>query len=306
MTVDEFIAQWHDASDYVVAHTSGSTGAPKEIRLKKEAMRQSAMATNAFFHLTERSHYVCPLSPDYIAGKMMVVRSLMSGGSLEMLAPSNSVRLTRRADLLAIVPSQVESILPQAEMCGAVIVGGAALSAQSRQRLIDAGINAWESYGMTETCSHVALRRVGTDLFCALPGIRFATDSRGCLIIDAPKLVSSPLVTNDVVELISDSQFRWLGRADHVINSGGIKIHPEQLEAEIAKAIPEMPEFYIVGEPDDKWGNVPVLVHEGTAPLDLATRLADSLDHRRLPRKVVAVESLPRTSNGKILRKRIE
>jgi O-succinylbenzoic acid--CoA ligase len=306
VTVDEFIAQWHDSNDFVVAHTSGSTGAPKEIRLKKEAMRQSATATNAFFRLTERSHYVCPLSPDYIAGKMMVVRSLMSGGSLEMLVPSNSVRLTRRADLLAIVPSQVESILSQAEMCGAVIVGGAALSAQSRQRLIDAGINAWESYGMTETCSHVALRRVGTDIFCSLPGIRFSADSRGCLIVDAPKLVSSPLVTNDVVELISDSQFRWLGRADHVINSGGIKIHPEQLEAEIAKAIPEMPEFYIVGAPDDKWGNVPVLVHEGSAPLDLATRLADSLDHRQLPRKVVAVKSLPRTSNGKILRKRIE
>lgn len=310
-SLNDFATEWRSECDYIVAHTSGSTGTPKEIRLLKSDMKVSALATNKRFDINRQSTIAAPLSVNYIAGKMMWVRADVAGCKLLELPVSNEVKVTCDIDLLAIVPSQVESLLSQKEAPGRIknlIVGGAPLDKNLRRRLIDNGYNAFMTYGMTETCSHVALSKIsdGDNYFEAMPGISFDVDKRGCLVINAPHYSFKQLVTNDIVKLINSTTFEWIGRYDNIINSGGIKISPELLENQIKEIIDN--DFYIVGSPDDTWGQVAVMVFEGKAVESEAIYklLRSKLDHRLCPKQVIAVDCLPRTSNGKIQRKSIE
>ena len=305
-TLKEFLAEWHSGSDVVLAHTSGSTGTPKEIRLLKSDMAQSAAATCRFFGIGPGSVIAAPLSVSYIAGKMMAVRAEVSGARLLELPVSNEVKVTEPVDLLAVVPSQLPSLLADAAAPALVrnlLVGGAAPSAQVCSQLTEAGFRAFISYGMTETCSHVALASAADPerVFMAMSDVTFATDSRACLTVIAPKFSFKILQTNDVVELLDEHRFRWRGRADGVINSGALKFLPEELEALYAPALSGR-EYYVVGVPDEKWGQVICLVVEGCAA-GIAERLEDVVtDRRRLPKHIVSVRALPRTSNGKIRR----
>lgn len=310
MTEVEFMNLWHDGSEYIECNTSGSTGKPKTIRLAKSDMVRSANATNTFFNLGKNSIYVCPISLNYIGGKMMAVRASVSGGQLVIIPPSNNFKFDGVADLLAIVPPQIPAILnaPNGrERFRHIIVGGAPISPDSRKSLVDGHFNVWQTYGMTETTSHVALAKVTDNepVFEALPGVKFYVDSRDCLIIDRPGYINNHLVTNDVVRLIDETTFVWLGRADNVINSGGIKIHPEQLEADIVRIIPHLADRIMIrGVADDKWGESPELVVEGETDFEsLAEMLEANLDHRLLPRKITAVDAFERTANGKVKRK---
>lgn len=311
-SVAEFKREWYNALPYIEAHTSGSTGKPKLIRLSKADMLASARATNAFFGITASSVLALPLSPEYIAGKMMVVRAIAAGCTLIEMPVSNSITVTEHVDLLAIVPSQLPGLLRDAAIAdkvSAVIIGGAPLSAGALQAVADSRLVAYASYGMTETCSHVALARIdssGALRYHAMPGISFDIDSRGCLIINAPRFSFERLITNDLVADLSDDHlsFVWQGRYDHIINSGGIKISPELLERAISQALPEL-HFYITGGPDAKWGQSVALVFEGTTDdINGIKSVIESIisDRRTLPRQYIAVTHLPRTANGKLLR----
>lgn len=310
MTIDEFRSEWYSDSPYVIAHTSGSTGVPKEIRLLKSDMSQSARATNLRFGIGPDSVLAIPLSMDYIAGKMMAVRAFEARCSLEVLPVSNRLEISGRVDLLAIVPSQVESLV--ADCSGAdirnVIIGGARLDEAHRDLLHRVPYACFCTYGMTETCSHVALADAldKEGVYSAMPGITFTTDSRGCLCVHSDSMSIGSLQTNDVVQLLDESRFRWLGRADNVINSGGIKIMAEELEKLLGRVI-DVP-FYIVAAADPKWGEVPMLVAEADeSMLPTLQQAVDSLDlGRRRPRRIVCVDALPRTSNGKVRRLRLE
>ncbi len=310
MTLDEFRQQWNDGSDFIVAHTSGSTGKPKEILLPKSDMRVSARATNKFFGLGAESVYVCPLSLSYIAGKMMAVRAWGAGAEPIMLEPSNSPKLPDGAvDLLAIVPSQIEAMVSAGDCARIrnVLVGGAPMTTEQRRMLAYSGIGAYESYGMTETCSHVALRQLGDQCFKAMPGVEFATDGRGCLIVNLPHYTVKSLTTNDVVRLHTPTSFEWLGRWDNVINSGGIKLYPEQIEAEISRLCPEIGAFYITDTEDPKWGRAVAMVLEGTdeEAARITLIIKEGMDGLKRPRLIKTVRKLARTYNGKIIRKRI-
>lgn len=305
-SVSDFLEQWRDGSDYIVAHTSGSTGKPKEIRLLKSDMKQSARATCRFFGIGPGSVIAAPLSADYIAGKMMAVRAEISGATLLEMPVSNEVMVSSHVDLLAVVPSQIPSLLRATEapqLIRHLLIGGAAPSVQICRQLVEAGYRAFISYGMTETCSHVALASAADPhrVFSAMPGISFATDKRGCLTVIAPDFSFKALQTNDVVELIDEYSFRWRGRADGVINSGGLKFFPEELEALYASVLAGR-DYYVVGASDDKWGQAVCLVVEGPAD-GLSDRLASTgIDRRRLPKRIISVRTLPRTTNGKIRR----
>lgn len=310
----DFAREWENPLPYICAHTSGSTGAPKEVRLLKSDMLRSAEATCRFFRLDSGSTLFCPLAARYIAGKMMLVRSRVAGCSLITVAPSaHPLGGARRPlpgvlDMVCVVPAQVESLLSEGTgeaRLRSLIVGGAPLSAELERRLAQAPWQSYVTYGMTETCSHVALRRVGEDLYHALLGISFSTDDRGCLIIDAPAFSYKQLTTNDVVELQDDSSFRWLGRADYTINSGGVKLHPEQLERLIDKelAVP----FFFRAMPHPRWGEaVEMVVERGEATpsetelYDLCRRL---LPKYAVPSAITFVDSLPYNANGKLCRK---
>jgi O-succinylbenzoic acid--CoA ligase len=307
MTYTDFYNEWLSSCNYIVAHTSGSTGAPKEIHLLKSDMVASARATNDYFGIKQGDNLVCPLSLDYIAAKMMAVRAIVADANLVLQKPSNHLCISCNTALLAIVPSQVESLLEQPELCRDIkniIIGGAPLANESRQRLISAGYNAYETYGMTETCSHVALKHIKDDYFKAIGSVTFSLDSRGCLVVSVPHMSMQSVVTNDVVQLIDDTTFKWLGRYDNVINTGGIKVHPEILESRISELIGSEIPFYIVGAPHPKWGQQVVMVVESSQKVadNIADILRGKLDHRIMPKKIFAVQKLERTPNGKLKR----
>ncbi len=305
--VDEFL----DACDYITAHTSGSTGEPKPIRLLKSDMIESAVATCRHFGIDRNSHLVCPLSTDYIAGKMMVVRALVSGAHLNLLPPSANPLAQYRGsaviDLLPVVPTQLHALLDDARnlpLIRNLLIGGGALDSGMARKIGLAGVNAWESYGMTETCSHVAIRRVGQSHFTAMPGISFSTDGRGCLIVDVPRMSVRQVVTNDVVEILSPAEFRWLGRHDNVINSGGIKIHPEIDEKILDPHLPDTV-FYITSRPSDRWGREAVMVVvssplSDTEILGIARR---ELPPFHVPKDIIRDQSPSFTSSGKLKRR---
>lgn len=301
-----FLLEWNNSEPYISAHTSGSTGEPKEIRLLKSDMISSARATNEFFKIDGNSVLALPLSFDYIAGKMMAVRSLIAGCRLIEMPVSNNIELSESPTLISIVPSQITSLLSNKIKPENVLVGGAPLTPEQESAIIKSGINAWLGYGMTETCSHVAIRRVGHDgIFHAMPGISFSTDTRGCLVIHSERFSWKSLITNDVVELITPESFRWVGRYDNVVNSGGIKIHPEKLEAEYRKVAPSLPPFFLTGEPHNTLGESLLMVIEGdmdnTEIIDMLSKAIP--DRKLLPKRIVRVDALPRTANGKLNRK---
>ena len=305
-TIADFLAEWRSDSPYIVAHTSGSTGTPKAIHLLKSDMMLSAANTVDFFSLGSNSVLALPLSADYIAGKMMAVRALVCGGKLLELPVSNRIELPGPVDFLAVVPSQLESVLQQPrEAVGALLVGGAPMTAEQERALAASGIPAWIGYGMTETCSHIALRRIGSDkVFHAVGDVTFSVDENSCLIIRSDKFSWRTLATRDVVRLISDTAFEWVGRADNVINSGGIKIHPEQLEADIRALLPHLPDFYITSVQHPRWGQAPAMViGPGAVDANLWDVLHAGLkDSRHTPYKIYVTDSLPRTSNNKVKR----
>lgn len=313
--IEQFMAEWCDRRPYIIAHTSGSTGTPKEIHLLKSDMVMSARATNARFNISSHSHLHLTLSPAYIAGKMMIVRALEAGCDLTYESPANHGLLSidyGDIDLLAVVPSQCSQLLsnPVAiKRLRNVIIGGAPISHATEQALLSAPWNSFATYGMTETCSHVALRRMGTDAYTAMPGIRFSTDHRDCLRINAPRFSFRQLQTNDIVDLLSPQSFIWKGRYDNVINSGGIKIFPEQLEAKLQPYV-GMP-FFVGSAPHPVWGTAVELVVELpdsklADTSELEQQLQDICRTRltavECPKSIKFTAALPRTENGKIRR----
>ncbi len=313
MTYTEFMQLWLDGSDAVLCHTSGSTGTPKPIALAKDDMRASARITNVYFGITALSTVSVPLPFDYIAARMMAVRAHEAGCRIVTPEPSNTPDFFGEAEhlgLLAIVPSQVEALvaIPHVgQRIRCVIIGGAPLSDARRQALLYAGIHGYITYGMTETCSHIALADIADDssTFRAIAkDTRFSTDARGCLTADIPHLSIRRVITNDIVSILSPTEFRWLGRADNIINSAGLKICPEELERTLAPLLPEDLVFYITGVPDTQWGTSVAIVYEGGADLVPAVRdaLARIDDRRKRPRYIYAEARLRRTITGKIIR----
>ena len=307
---EEFLAEWRDAScGYVVAHTSGSTGDPKRIELLKADMRASAEATCGFFGIDAGSRLLLPLAMTYIAGKMMAVRADLADAELIVELPSNDPLKCDYGcvDLMAVVPSQLPLLLanPLLDKVRNIIVGGAPVSPAMEAWLHGCQAHVYATYGMTETCSHVALRDVsrGDQLYRALPGIAFDTDSRGCLVIEAQRFSFGRLVTNDVVELHGHDAFRWLGRADNVVNSGGVKLHPEEIERKISAAI-DVP-YYMIGRPSERWGEELVLYVEDPEvdTVALGRRIEPLLDRYERPKTILAVSRFERTASGKVIRR---
>lgn len=312
--VREFENEWSSSDRYVTAHTSGSTGKPKEIRLLKSDMLRSAQATNAFFGIDRDSLLVCPLSVDYIAGKMMMVRASAAGCNVVMEEPSmtplSSVPDSAEISLVAIVPAQIPGLLQRGSLSRirSVIIGGSPLTAEQEKIVARSGVMAWSTYGMTETCSHVALRRAGVSgCYEGLPGYIFSTDARGCLVVENESMSFRRLVTNDIVELRDSRHFVVKGRFDNVIISGGEKIFPEEMENRVRKEFSER-EFYFTSRSSERWGSEVVMLVEGDEDAETRSRLmeicATLLPRHHVPKAIVFQHRFERTSSGKLIRKR--
>lgn len=278
LEVHLFLKEWFNENIFVEVKTSGSTGVPKLIQLQKKHMVNSAKATAVFFNLKERTSALLCMSPNFIAGKMMLVRALTLGWELDIVEPSSNPlqNSTKNYDFVAMVPLQLANSINQFHRIKKLIVGGGVVSNELNEKIQSATTEIYATYGMTETITHIAVKRLNNFNGChsklvaersrsahytILPNIKISTDDRGCLVIDAPLISNEIVITNDLVELISETTFRWLGRFDSVINSGGIKLIPEQIEEKLASILKQR--FFVAGIPDNNLGEKLILVVEG-------------------------------------------
>ncbi|AND65254.1 O-succinylbenzoic acid--CoA ligase [Flavobacterium covae] len=300
--IGTFFLEWLNNDSDLKVQTSGTTGTAKQIALKKRAMIYSAKSTGAFFDLNAGSKALCCLPVKYIAGKMMLVRAMVLGWDLTIVEPSSSPLKDSylKYDFVAMVPLQVQQSLEKLSNIKIVLIGGAKVNPNLAQKLIKNKVNAYESYSMTETITHIALKKIGTESFKLLSGITISQDQRGCLIIDAPNINDEMIVTNDLIELVSETEFIWKGRVDHVINSGGIKLFPEQIEAKLIEKITQR--FFIYGLPDERLGEKIILVIEGLKK-DTNPSIFSELTHYETPKQVVFITKFEETETGKIKRK---
>jgi len=300
--VGDFILDWFDQNDFIEMNTSGSTGIPKKIRVKKQAMVNSALATGDFFELEPGNKVLHCLPVKYVAGKMMFVRGFILGLDLDFVAPSSHPLKNNDTmyDFSAMVPLQAHNSLKDLHKIKKLIVGGAKISTALERELLELPIQAYETYGMTETVSHIAAKRVGDSVFTVLPNVQISQDERHCLVITAPNISDEILVTNDLVDLVSETEFIWNGRIDNIINSGGIKLIPEQIEQKLAQFIPER--FFVTSESDNDLGEKLVLVIEGESR-SVDEAIFEGLDKYERPKKIVFVDRFKETGNGKIIRK---
>jgi len=301
--VNQFISEWYSTNIEMDLKTSGSTGKPKSISVKKDWMQNSAELTRKTFGLKKGDSALLCMPMKYVAGKMMVVRALELGLDLKVVEPSSNPLkyMDEIIDFAAMVPFQLENSLNDLDQVKTLIVGGGQVSQQLIEKLQKISTQIFETYGMTETLTHVAIKPLNgpniSDLFRALDGIRFEKDDRGCLAIHASALNPVPIVTNDLVELIDENSFRWLGRFDNVINSGGIKIIPEVVEAKLLSIIPNN-RFFINGESDESLGEKVVLVVEGNV-IEISF---DSLEKFEKPKEIYFISEFLETESGKIRR----
>ena len=307
--VAAFILDWLSEADFMVAKTSGSTGEPKTIHLHKAHVRASALKTIAYFHLKPADTILLALPVRYIAGKLQIVRALEGGLDLILEEPSSEPleHSTEAIDFAAFTPQQTWGALRQLPQVKKLIVGGGAISKSLEDQLQDQPTAVYATYGMTETITHVAVRSVNqppTDYFQALAGVVLSADASGCLVIDAPHLGVKHMATNDVVEMVASDQFRFLGRKDQVINSGGIKIFPERIEQKLSPHI-EQP-FFISSLPDEALGEKVILVVEAThnerKENAFLQQCQTHLDPYERPKAVFFVHSFVQTETGKLNR----
>ena len=300
--VGDFLLDWFDGKDYIEMQTSGTTGSPKIITVSKQAMVHSALATGDFFELQPGNSALHCLPVKYVAGKMMLVRAMILGLDLEFVAPSSHPLRNNEInyDFVAMVPLQAQNSIPELKKVKKIIIGGAAINKTLEKQLLKLHNSVIETYGMSETITHIPARKLGEKAFTVLPGVTISYDDRNCLVIHAPRISDEEIVTNDIVELANENQFVFLGRMDNVINSGGIKLIPEQIEEKLSGKVPQR--FFIASKPDSELGEKVVLVVEGQKT-DLAADLYEDLDKYEKPKEVIFVPKFKETASGKVMRK---
>ena len=343
MTLEDFLSEWNNDSDRVLVHTSGSTGKPKPMMVEKKRMLNSARITCDFLGLKPGDSALLCMSLDYIAGKMVVVRSIERHLHLISVSPSghplknidlkdvNGKDVNGEITFAAMVPMQVYNTLQVPEErerlthIRHLIIGGGAIDASLEKELqaLPGNIAIWSTYGMTETLSHIALRRINGDeaseWYQPFDSVKISQTEEGCLVIDAPLVCAETLVTNDIVEIesyiynkVEKLRFRIKGRKDNVICSGGIKIQIEEVEA-LLKPHLEKP-FMIAKKKDEKFGEIAVLLTEDedlkkveatirrllSGKSDDSNKSSESANHKYwIPREFRYVEHLPLTETGK-------
>ncbi len=301
-----FLTEWFSNDRELIVQTSGSTGMPKKIAIHKKFMINSAIATGEFFNLQAKTKALLCLSPSYIAGKMMLVRAMVLGWNLDVIAPvSLPLRKNKTYDFVAMVPLQVQKSIKDLYKVKLILVGGGVLDKKILDKITFQNTKIFQSYGMTETVTHIAVRELYPNFenrYSALKDVKITIDSRNCLVINAPKVAEDSVITNDLVEILDNSHFKWLGRVDNIINSGGIKLVPEQIEDKLQSMI-SVP-FFISKKQDDLLGEKVVLFVEGSNDNMLLHKLkkSDLLTKYEMPKEVAFVDEFVRTETGKINR----
>ncbi len=320
-----FCKDWLNGKTDFEIQTSGSTGTPKKIIFTRKQLEASALLTAKALHLKSAYNALVCLDTKYIAGQMMLVRSFVTGMNSSVVEPSANPFLALndaiQIDFAALVPYQVQAILDspyenRLNNIRTVIIGGAATSNGLIARLQNYSCDSYATYGMTETISHIALRKLNgegkSDYFHPLDQVQLSKDERDCLVIGAPHVTDEPIITNDLVDLKEDHSFKITGRWDNVINTGGVKISPESVEEKIKSVFAQRSfsnRLFLSALPDEKLGNKVTLIIEGDPFSEfvlnnLAEELVNSLSRFEMPRAIKFVKAFIETDTQKINRKK--
>lgn len=310
-----FIHEWISDKETITVHTSGSTGKPKIIEQTKKHMVNSALMTQEYFSLSNKTNALLCLPVSYIAGKMMVVRAFVTGMNLITVEPTSTPFETIAIPIhfAAITPFQLArsiSIISDKQI-NTILIGGGSISTSLEIQCQSLQTKLFASYGMTETCSHIAIRAINginqSAYFESLKGIEINIDDRKCLVIHAPMVSSEIIITNDIVELIDNTHFEWIGRYDNVINTGGIKIFPEQVEKKLSAYISHR--FFIAALPDNELEQIVSLFIEidsftNEEEKHLKQLLHSKLKKYEIPRRIILLKQFALSDSGKILKKK--
>jgi o-succinylbenzoate---CoA ligase len=305
--------------------TSGSTGKPKPIVFTREQCIKSAQQTIRAFGLKKGDNFLCCLDISYVAGFMMIIRALDAGANIYLTKADRNPFLKTatnvKFDFAAFVPYQLQSIIEETpenivrlDDMKAIIIGGGAISGSNKELFQQIQSPLYHTYGMTETLTHVALKRINgknpESTFKALPAVSFSKDPRDCLVIKTP-ILTDEIVTNDIVNLISETEFEYLGRIDHVINSGGYKIHPQLVEQKIEALISDLfhtSNYFIFTADDVKFGQHAELMIEGDTNRSKINRLKEELikllHPYEVPKEIHFCRKFVLTRTGKVDKKR--
>ena len=308
--INQFLKEWFSIDPYIVVKTSGSTGNPKSISLRKDFMINSALATGSYFQLGENTKALCCLPINFIAGKMMLVRALVLGWNLDVIEPTSNPlqEITKEYDFSAMVPLQLRNSFSKIDQIKTLIVGGGVVSKDLEKAIQTVNTKCYATYGMTETITHIAIKKLNkftqlelesVSVYKTLSDITISKDKRSCLVIHAPKVSDETIITNDVVELITNTKFIWKGRIDHVVNSGGVKLHPEEIEQKLSDVIHDR--FFVVGIPDEILGEKLILLIEGKKR-QITSKHFSKLSRFEIPRTTYFIPKFLETGTGKINR----
>ncbi len=299
-----FLTSWFDENDFILVKTSGSTGTPKEIKLKKIDLISSSKLTADYFNLKPGDKVINCLPVEYIAGKMMLVRSLVLGLDLYLFPVNSSPikQIQKNYDLIAFTTMQLENSILFIDRIKNVLVGGSAVNENLKQKILNINTNVYETYGMTETITHIAVRNLtkGENEFTTLPGIEIGKRDN-CLFIKPNHLSIEMVQTNDIVQFTNKNKFLLIGRRDFIINSGGVKLNPETIEKKLAKYISA--DFVISSIDNSKFGEVVALVFKKNIP-DNYSKAFTHLSKYEIPKEVLVIDNFPEI-NGKINRLKI-
>jgi O-succinylbenzoic acid--CoA ligase len=309
-SIVEFVQEWNNNSETLLIKSSGSTGKPKEFNIQKKYFIASAELSGTYFNYQKDQSIVLSLSIDTIGGKMQVIRALIFEMKLFVLENERNplLHFDQKATHISLVPLQVEEIIKHSpekfSLFNNVLIGGAAINPSLEEEIKSISGNFFESYGMTETLSHIAIREIKKEnYFTVLDGVTII-EHEGCLVISAPTLSIFDLKTNDLVEIISEKQFRILGRKDLVINSGGYKFHPELLERKLSPFLKDS--FFFIGEKNNEYGEIITLYIEDDYTSQKVERINELLgtyfSKYEVPKKMYFVEEFIRSESNKILR----
>jgi len=241
---------------------------------------------------------------------MMLVRALTLGWDLDVIeSTSNPLQeITKQYDFSAMVPLQLRNSISKIDQIKTLIVGGGVVSRELKKAIQNIDTNCYATYGMTETITHIAVKKLNKftqseleseSVYKTLPDVTISKDKRSCLVIRAPKISDENIITNDVIELISKSEFNWKGRLDHVINSGGVKLHPEEIEQKLSNTI--YSRFFVAGILDEILGEKCILVIEGEN-YPITKKHFSKLSRFEIPKAIFFISKFTETESGKIQR----
>lgn len=315
--IGNFLLDWlNEDYDTIKVRTSGSTGKPKVYFLDKQKMINSALATGKYFKIKEGTKALHCLPANFIGGRMMLVRAMVLGWDLDLVEPKSNPldEVFKTYDFCAMTPFQVDNSLGRLHLIKKLIIGGGAVSENLIGLIQGIPTKVFEVYGMTETISHIAARKLnpkekekGIRPFKALPNVSVSQNENNCLVIKAPKILEQTLVTNDIVDVLTYKKFFWKGRRDNVVNSGGVKIFPETVEKKLQSLITHR--FFITGVAHDSLGEQVVLFIEAPenekflSDVRAAVENLDTLGKYERPKHIYLVDKFEETDSGKVNRK---